>query len=196
MKFKVGDKVRVRADLIAYVAYGDNRLVFDADMERFRGKTFTVSTVGDQFYYLVSTGYWAFNDEMLEPVIEPKAVEKHMEKIVICRDGDRFVAKYCKGDKTVRVKTESVCGFGTISNYLLAELFDQMYQEEIGYTWVKCVGYKTKNTFDFTIGKKYKIYNNGKITDDTGFVFGGKKTKKDMLDFLSEWYIFEEVHES
>ena len=192
MKFKVGDKVRVRDDLIAYKTYGNsnNWLLFNADMEKFRGKTFTVSTINDQVYYLMGTGYWAFNDEMLEPVIEP------MEKIMICRDGDRFAAKYCKGDKTVRVKTESVCGFETNADYLLAELFDKMRQEEIGYTWVKCVGYKTKDTFDFTIGKKYKIYNNGRITDDTGFVFSGKKTKKEMLDFLSEWYIFEEVHES
>lgn len=198
MKFKVGDKVRVRDDLVAYKTYGNsnNWLFFNVDMEKFRGKSFVVRSVVGKVYFLEGTGCWAFNDEMLEPVIEPKVVENPMEKLVIYRDGDRFVAKYYKGDKTVNVETESVCGFGTVSDYLLTEILDKMKQEEIGYTWVKCVGYRTKDRVNFTIDKKYKIYNNGRITSDTGFVFGGKKTKKDMLDFLSRWYIFEEVDKS
>lgn len=197
MRFKVGDKVRVRDDLVAYKTYGNsnNWLFFNVGMEEFRGKNFVVSSVVGKVYFLEGI-HWAFNDEMLEPVIEPKVVENPMEKLIIYRDGDRFVAKYYKGDKTASVETESVCGFGTVSDYLLTEVLDKMKQEEIGYTWVKCVGYRTKDSFNFTIDKKYKIYNNGRITDDTGFVFGGKKTKKDMLDFLSNWYIFEEVDKS
>lgn len=198
MKFKVGDKVRVRDDLIAYKTYGNsnNWLYFNVGMEEFRGKNFVVSSIVGQAYYLEGIHSWVFNDEMLEPVIEPKVVENPMEKLIIYRDGDRFVAKYYKGDKTVSVETESVCNFSTVSDCLWTEVLDKMKQEEIGYTWVKCVGYRTKYMLGFTIDKKYKIYNNGSITDDTGFTFCSKKTKQEMLDFLSQFYIFEEVDKS
>lgn len=201
MNFKVGDKVRVRDDLVAYKTYGnsDNWLFFNVGMEEFRGKNFVVSSVVGKVYFLEGIHCWAFNDEMLEPVIEPKVVENPMEKLIIYRDGDRFVAKYYKGDKTVSVETESVCNFGTVSDCLLTAVLDKMKQEEIGYTWVKCVGYRQNYEFNFTIGHVYKIYDNGKITSDNGHTYGNKyfnKTKEETLDFLSKWYIFEEVDKS
>lgn len=189
MKFKVGDKVRVRDDLVGGVTY--DGIYFGFCMEPFRGKEFIVTNIANGSYYLNDGRDYTYHESMLEPIIDYP-----MEKLVIYRDGDRFVAKYYKGDKTVSVETESVCNFGTVSDCLLTEVLDKMKQEEIGYTWVKCVGYRTKDSFNFTIDKKYKIYNNGRITDDTGFVFDGQKTKKDMLDFLSNWYIFEEVDKS
>lgn len=69
-----------------------------------------------------------------------------------------------------------------------------MKGEEIGYSLVKCVGYRQNHEFAFTVDKEYKIYNNGKITNDNGYVYSNSKTKEEALDFLSEWYIFEEAN--
>lgn len=195
MNFKVGDKVRVRDDLVAYKTYGNsnNWLFFNVGMEEFRGKNFVVSSVVGKVYCLKGICDWVFNDEMLEPVIEPKVVENPMEKLVVYRDGDKTIAKYYKGDKVINFTIKNSQDFKVDSEFAMRKLFEKMKQEEIGYSWVKCVGYRTKDSFSFTIDKKYKIYNDGSITDDTGFTFCSKKSKREMLDFLSQFYIFEEV---
>lgn len=48
MKYKVGDKVRVRSDLKAYEIYGSN--ILTKSMEKFVGKTVTISGVGITSY--------------------------------------------------------------------------------------------------------------------------------------------------
>lgn len=73
MKYKVGDKVKVRSDLKAYEIYGSNMLT--KSMEKFAGKTVTISGVGITSYAIeeMEVAYWT--DEMLEPVEEMSAEE-------------------------------------------------------------------------------------------------------------------------
>lgn len=73
MKYKVGDKVRVRSDLKAYEIYGSNMLT--KSMEKFAGKTVTISGVGITSYAIeeMEVAYWT--DEMLEAVEEMSAEE-------------------------------------------------------------------------------------------------------------------------
>lgn len=73
MKYKVGDKVRVRSDLKAYEIYGSNMLT--KSMEKFVGKTVTISGVGITSYTIeeMEVAYWT--DEMFEPVEEMSAEE-------------------------------------------------------------------------------------------------------------------------
>ena len=73
MKYKVGDKVKVRSDLKAYEIYGSNMLT--KSMEKFAGKTITISGVGITSYAIeeMEVAYWT--DEMLEPVEELTAEE-------------------------------------------------------------------------------------------------------------------------
>ena len=73
MKYKVGDKVKVRSDLKAYEIYGSNMLT--KSMEKFAGKTVTISGVGINSYAIeeMEAAYWT--DEMLEPVVEMSAEE-------------------------------------------------------------------------------------------------------------------------
>ena len=73
MKYKVGDKVRVRRDLKAYEIYGSNMLT--KSMEKFVGKTVTISGVGITSYTIeeMEVAYWT--DEMFEPVEEMSAIE-------------------------------------------------------------------------------------------------------------------------
>ena len=86
MKYKVGDKVKVRSDLKAYEIYGSNMLT--KSMEKFAGKTVTISGVGITSYAIeeMEVAYWT--DEMLEPVEEMSAEEAISLQSKICRENN------------------------------------------------------------------------------------------------------------
>ena len=65
MKFKIGDKVRVRDDLVIDEFYG--YCTFVSDMESYKGKVYAVEEVRGYYYLLDGTFCWGFTDEMLEP---------------------------------------------------------------------------------------------------------------------------------
>lgn len=78
MKFKVGDKVRVREDLKVDKRYGSE--FFVDGMERYRGKAVEIGGTLNIGYYLKEDDEnWAFTDEMLEPITDPLA-EKVLER--------------------------------------------------------------------------------------------------------------------
>ena len=82
MKYKVGDRVIVRKDLVGGLEYPYSnplcgKLYFASAMEKFRGKLYEIITAsGDYDYgcevYRLSLGKeeykWVFNDAMLIPV--------------------------------------------------------------------------------------------------------------------------------
>lgn len=72
MKYKIGDRVRVRSDLKACEQYGAN--IATNSMERLAGKIVTISRVG-YAHYLVEGMNYNWTDEMLEPVEEMSAEE-------------------------------------------------------------------------------------------------------------------------
>lgn len=92
MKFKVGQKVRVKEDLVVGRMYGEYR--FTAAMAKYRGKTYSISDIVDDYYCLKEcknmTGdfHWKFTDEMLETVKFTKA-DLETGMVVEYRDGDR-----------------------------------------------------------------------------------------------------------
>ena len=72
MKYKAGDKVRVRSDLKLGKAYGSNRAT--NSMVDLAGETVVISLVGEKCYQIYGAStYWT--DEMFEPVEEMSAVE-------------------------------------------------------------------------------------------------------------------------
>ena len=91
MKYKVGDKVKVRSDLKAYEIYGSNMLT--KSMEKFAGKTVTISGVGITSYEIeeMKVAYWT--DEMLEPVEEMSAEEAIRTFGEVCDD---TVCSHCQ----------------------------------------------------------------------------------------------------
>lgn len=86
MKYKVGDKVKVRSDLKAYEIYGSNMLT--KSMEKFAGKTVTISGVGITSYAIeeMEVAYWT--DEMLEQVEEMSAEEAIRTFGEVCHDAN------------------------------------------------------------------------------------------------------------
>lgn len=69
MKFKVGQKVRVRSDLVVGARYGG--LIWYAHMENeLSGKIFTIPDVSYSGKYILSETSYILSEEMLEPVTE------------------------------------------------------------------------------------------------------------------------------
>ncbi|MBY6842652.1 hypothetical protein [Clostridium botulinum] len=65
MKFKVGDRVRVRTDLEVGEIYGEYD--FTDEMEKFKGKIITIKECYSDFY-TIEGDYHDWSDEMLEPI--------------------------------------------------------------------------------------------------------------------------------
>lgn len=93
MKFKVGDKVRVREGLIAGKKY-NNGCNFVKEMETCKGKEFIVretkSVCGSSWYRLKGVKYYSFSDDMLEPV-EFTIDDVQVNDIVEFRDGGMHI---------------------------------------------------------------------------------------------------------
>lgn len=69
-KFNVGDKVRVRKDLVMYKPYGGQ--LFVDGMVELRGKIVTIKCVADSFYCVEEDKNicpYSWTDEMLETVV-------------------------------------------------------------------------------------------------------------------------------
>ena len=126
VKFRVGDKVRVREDLEAGKRYG--RQVFVDSMKRYRGEvTEVVSAWNDGYHLSVGGWFWEFTDEMLEPIEDPLAtkIEERNNKPVkmildenLLNDNDPIKpAHYKTGDKD-----------------LFDELYDRLYHSKKTFT--------------------------------------------------------------
>lgn len=85
MKYKVGDKVKVRSDLRVGKSYGEHTFVHD--MFKFMGKIVTIESVWEQGYRIEEDIYW-WTDEMLEPVEEMSAEEAIRTFGEVCSDAD------------------------------------------------------------------------------------------------------------
>lgn len=66
MKYKVGDKVRVKKGLLSHRRYGG--ILFTCEMKALEGRTLTIKKVIEDGYYKVEESAWSFSDEMLRPV--------------------------------------------------------------------------------------------------------------------------------
>lgn len=94
MKYKVGDKVRVRSDLKCEEYYGG--APFTSEMNRFKGMEFTITRVNNGGYYEALETLYNFTDEMLEPVEEMSAEEAIRLQGEICMS---LMCRECPIDK-------------------------------------------------------------------------------------------------
>lgn len=109
MKYKVGDKVKVRSDLKCEEYYGG--ITFNFEMNKFKGMEITIARVNYGGYYEVLETPYNFTDEMLEPVEEMSAEE--LVKIIgnICE-----VHNECGECPFLEVKGEEYCVIGMGKN--------------------------------------------------------------------------------
>lgn len=93
MKYKVGDKVKVRSDL-NYEKYSEG-VPFTSEMDKFKGTVLEVRKIAGGFYEMVGIPY-IFTDEMLEPVEGMSAEEAIRIQAEMCRS---IMCKDCAIDK-------------------------------------------------------------------------------------------------
>ena len=87
MKYKVGDKVRIREDLVMGVYYGC-AIVVD-DMKDMGGSVVTIERVcGNGYYIEEDPDEYCWTDEMFEPVEEMSAEEAISLQRKICRENE------------------------------------------------------------------------------------------------------------
>lgn len=105
MKYKVGDKVRVRSDLKENTRYGGE--IFARDMAEYLGKTVEITKVLDDVYCIKGTEReWRWTDEMFEPVEEELTAE---EAIKVLADMCTRECKNCELGKLVKESRYSFC---------------------------------------------------------------------------------------
>lgn len=109
MKYKVGDKVRVRDDLVVDKRYGNKGDVwFREDMARYKGREVTISMVGRDFYRIKGDiFYWTWTEDMFE---DSKIKYKVGDKVRVRKDlvhGEKYdgISFYMDGwkDKIVTI---------------------------------------------------------------------------------------------
>lgn len=96
MKYKVGDKVRIKERLIPEKLYGSREFV--TQMEEYEGREAVILVVGDvDEYYLIDLDNksWDWTDEMLESIDEKptKFTKKDIQNgdIITTRDGYKYI---------------------------------------------------------------------------------------------------------
>ena len=83
MKYKVGDKVRVRKDLESGNFYGKDYYI--SSMDKFKGEKCVITEIWDQSYQINNFGYW-WSEEMFESVDDEKVLEYALEKLGMTKE--------------------------------------------------------------------------------------------------------------
>lgn len=160
MKYKVGDKVRVRKDLNLASVYG--KCLATSDMLGYRGKVVTIAAVLHDGYRVeedCETRYWT--DKMFEPAC--------IEKIIITADGVTTTARKYDGKNIIK-EAKAVCSKDDEFNFDVgAKLAMERLLEEKPKLYngkVVCVS-SGLYSVGYTNGKIYQ-FKNGYTVDDDG----------------------------
>lgn len=109
MKYKVGDKVRVKSDLKCEEYYGG--ITFNFEMNKFKGMEITIARVNYGGYYEVLETPYNFTDEMLEQVEEMSAEE--LMKIL----GNICKGRACSECPVHEIQANGACIIGIGKNF-------------------------------------------------------------------------------
>ena len=82
MKYKIGDKVRVRKDLEPGNFYGKDYYI--SSMDKFKGEKCIITDIWDQSYQINNFGYW-WSEEMFES-IDDDLLEYALEKLGMTKE--------------------------------------------------------------------------------------------------------------
>lgn len=166
MKYKIGDKVRVRDDLRLEEVYKmDNGTDYDSvvfEMLKLKGKEATILTYTDSNKYLISEdgGCWNWTDEMFSGL----AVSR--PKIVITTDGKTTTAKMYKGKKLLKAAESSCSPEDTFDFAIGAKLaLERVTEKEQKFKIGQFVRVINNDTNNFPIGQIVQIikFNENKV---------------------------------
>ena len=121
MKYKVGDKVRVKEDLEVGKNYGHYNVV--EDMGKYKGKEFIINEVSRSYYRFKNENWYFWTDEMLELVEEGEINNMNIEQLNLEYKNkmDKLMEEYKEKIKEATKKEEPFIKKGqryfTINNY-------------------------------------------------------------------------------
>ena len=136
MKYKVGDKVRVRKDLELDKKYGD--VLYSLDMDEFKNKECVITKVGFIAYKINNSVHW-WSEEMLEPVddlleyaLEKLGMTKEELENEMNRDKEdiAFVKKCIKDKDEIREYCQK---FNSACNGCEIKKFKNKYKDKFKY---------------------------------------------------------------
>lgn len=200
MKFKVGDKVRIRKDAVVDQLY--NGVTLFSWMKEEAEDVNEITYVRDDGRCEIDTTSYIYDFSMFELIEDSNT----SEKFVIYRDKNKTIAKYYKGDKTVTAEAkcspEDEFSFEYGAKLAMDRAIEKMEEEERVYTNIICTWSRYANSPNcvghFTEGKMYKVSNDGHIYTDMGFDWRqyaqNCQTKDSILNTLSLNYNFVEVN--
>jgi len=171
-KFKVGDKVRVRRDLVAGEEYGD--YTFAIPMEKYKGRILTIDAVNHNSYLLKEVSYY-WTDEMLGKVKEDINMEKTFEEVIRdIKKGEAWSDGFLKIEK---IKDSIAIG----------SLNGKAFENIVGFVINPCSRFKLLRK-EYTFEEAFKAYEEGKeIESCEGCRF--KLTDKDntlIIDYAGD----------
>lgn len=169
MKYKFGDKVRVRKDLevgkIYYTADHSDCASFAKGMLPFKGRVVHI-TQADTKYRIEEGGLYYWVDEMFEGLAEP-------HKIVITSDGETTLARMYDGKKVVK-SAEAKCSPSDTFDFMVgAKLALERLTAEPAFfegDIVRVVQRSYRPAHHFDIGTVAKVLNVAKYHDRTSLL--------------------------
>ena len=136
MKYKIGDKVRVRKDLVPNSEYGG--VCYVEFMDKFKDKECVITNMDDTSYRINNSEFW-WTDEMLEPVndlleyaLEKLGMTKEELENEMNRDKEdiAFVKKCIKDKDEIREYCQK---FNSACNGCEIKKFKNKYKDKFKY---------------------------------------------------------------
>ena len=158
MKYKIGDKVRVKDNLkVGKIYFMSNTTEFDSveqEMLKFKGKEVTISSCTDseKYYIKEDDGKWSWTDEMFS------GLATSLPKIVITTDSKTTTAKMYEGTKLLKTAKSKCSPEDTFDFAIGAKLaLERVTEKEPKFKIGQFVRVIKNDTCQFFKGQPVKI---------------------------------------
>ena len=137
MKYKVGDMVRVRKDLVVNNEY--NGVIYISSMDEFKDEKCVITNIRNQRYQINNFGYWwseemfeSIDDDLLEYALEKLGMTKGELENEMNRDEEdiTFVEKCMNNKNEIR---EDCKKFNSTCNGCEVKRFKDKYKDKFKY---------------------------------------------------------------